>query len=109
MNDTTAKKPRKKFLRIPVFDPPPEARRWESPRERAAKLRARMFQFNRIYNAAYMVRYTQHGSPEYRAKQVKKFVAVLRRELENCGDPEALIFAVADAITSFSSGMPWEG
>lgn len=113
MDDTTAKKPRKKFLRIPVFEPPPEASpagRRETPRERAAKLRARMFAFNAIYNAAYMVRYTQHGRPDYRADQVKKFLRVLERELQNCEDPEALIFAIADALTSFpGGGTPWEG
>jgi hypothetical protein len=72
-------------------------------------MRARMFQFSEVYNAAWMVRYAQHGMPEYRAKQVEKFAEVLRRELANCRDPEALLFAVADALTSFPSGTPWEG
>jgi hypothetical protein len=89
--------------------PPEGGGRWESPRARAAKLRLRMAQFSRIYNAAYMVRYAQHGRPERRLEYVQKFVAVLEREIQRCEDPEALIFAVADALTAFPTGLPWEG
>lgn len=89
---------------------PPEETgvKWESARTRAAKLRARMLQFNRVYNAAWRVRYFQHGAPAARAEAVEKFVAVIQRELRNCKDPEALIFAIADALSAFPRGAPWE-
>lgn len=76
---------------------------------RAVKLRARMSKFSEIYHAAWMVRYTQHSIPEVRQAKVEKFMHALRSAMENCRDPEALMFAVADAITSFPYGVPWEG
>lgn len=83
--------------------------RFESRRERALALRNRMAGFSIIYNAAWHVRNSQHGDKERRDLNAKRFAAVLERELENCKDPEALIFAVADSLTSFNSELPWEG
>jgi hypothetical protein len=80
----------------------------ESPKMRAVKLRARMLQFNGIYNAAWFVRMAEHGAPDYRAEKVARFLNALKRELENCRDPEALIFAIADSLTAFPRGLPWE-
>ena len=113
--------PRKNVIQIPRQEAfpgtfpgtfPGEARgmkKYESPHTRAVKLRARMAQFTEIYEAAWMVRHAQHGKPEYRQKKVEKFMSVLKVEMENCRDPEALMFAVADAITAFPYGVPWEG
>ena len=106
--NTPLKKPRKNFL-LQHLLPEKEGGVYESSRVRSAKLRARMMRFNKIYNAAWMVRHAQHGTPEQREAKVREFINVLRRELEKCRDPEALIFAVADSITAFPHGLPWEG
>ncbi len=87
----------------------PDAGRYESPRVRAVKLRARMLQYHSIYNAAWNVRSAQHGRCEYRTEKIEKFVEILRSELARCEDPEALIYAVADALTAYPRGLPWEG
>lgn len=76
---------------------------------RAVKLRARMSKFSAIYQAAWMVRYTQHSNPEVRQAKVEMFMRTLRSAMEKCRDQEALMFAVADALTSFPYGVPWEG
>ena len=81
----------------------------ESPRVRAVRLRTRMLQFHTIYNAAWSVRASQHGAPDYRSRKVALFVDALRKELEDCKDEEALIFAIADSLTAFPRGAPWEG
>lgn len=80
----------------------------ESARVRAEKLRARMLQFRDVYNGAYFVRMAQHGAPEYRREKVAAFTATLRRVLTNCRDEEALIYAVADALTAYPRGLPWD-
>ena len=89
-----------------VLDPHEEHR--ESSRARAIKLRARMLQFHNIYGAAWHVRASQHGAPDYRRRKVENFMVELRRALEHCGDDEALIFAIADSLTAFPHGLPWE-
>lgn len=81
----------------------------ESSRVRVLKLRARMSEFTAIYQAAWMVRYTQHAKPVVRQATAEAFMRTLKMEMKNCRDPEALIFAVADAITAFPYGLPWEG
>ncbi len=111
--DTNARKARKnirqfKFWIVAGPEPDDEGSGYESPRTRAAKLRARMLQFHRIYNAAWMVRYAQFGRADYRQEKIDKFVAVLKKELEQCDDTEALIYAVADALTAYPRGCPWE-
>ncbi len=82
--------------------------RWNA-RRRAAELRARMAGFCDIYNAAWMVRYFQHGDSARREKAARDLCQVLANELTKCTDPEALIFAVADSITCSPHGLPWEG
>lgn len=74
----------------------------------AAKLRARMFAFSDIYNAAWMVRYYQLGGDLVRQQAIEKFCAALLHELETTKDREALIYAVADSITCSPHGLPWE-
>lgn len=80
----------------------------ESPHVRAVKLRARMLFFHDLYNSAWFVRMAQHGAVEFRRQKVQNFAAVLRRELEHCKDEEALIYAVADALTAYPRGLPWD-
>lgn len=80
----------------------------ESSRVRAEKLRARMLVFRDIYNTAYFVRMAQHGAPDYRREKVETFTATLRRTLEHCSDEEALIYAIADALTAYPHGLPWD-
>ncbi len=72
-------------------------------------MRGRMLKFDEVYNAAWMLRSAQHGSEENKTEQVHKFIAVLRSAIDKGDDPEALIFAVAEAITAFPYGVPWEG
>lgn len=90
----------------PLDDP---SRQFVSRRERAARLRARMAQFSTIYNAGYMVRDAMHGPDERRQDYAWRFLAVLQNEVKTCHDAEALIYAVADAITASPHGVPWEG
>ena len=80
----------------------------ESSTMRAARLRARMARFKAIYNAAWFVRAAQHGAPANLQKKIKRLMNALRRELENCQDDEALLYAIADALTA-DSRLPWEG
>lgn len=80
----------------------------ESPGVRAKRLRARMLQFNELYNLAWHVRAAQHGREGFRLDKVDEFAKVLLRELQNCKDPEALLYAVADALTAYPRGLPWE-
>lgn len=107
--DTTKKKTRKN---IPILAahllPEEEGGLYESSRVRSAKLRARMLQFHKIYNAAWHVRYAQHGSQDYRDRHIAHFVYVLKSALKNCEDPEALLYAIADALTAYPRGLPWE-
>ena len=72
-------------------------------------MRARMLKFDEIYNAAWMLRSAQHGSEDNKNERVQKLIAVLKGAIEKGDDPEALIFAVADSMTAFPYGVPWEG
>lgn len=85
------------------------AGRYVSRRERAAVLHLRMQEFSEIYHAAWHVRATQFGSGELHQEKIGAFIGVLKQELTNCQDPEALIFAVAEALTAFPYNLPWEG
>ena len=80
----------------------------ESASVRAARLRKRMHRFQTLYNAAWFVRAAQHGSPPRLQEKIAYMMSVLRRELENCQDDEALLYAIADALTA-DSRLPWEG
>lgn len=77
-------------------------------KSRAIELQQRMKAFGGIYNAAWLVRDSWHGSALRRRERVWKFANVLARELQQCRDCEALIYAVADALTSSPNGVPWE-
>lgn len=93
--------------------PPPEvlnllSGRGVSSRARVAALRERMFRFSAIYNAAYMVRHSQYRSDSVRQESMRRFVVALVQEMRHCRDFEALMYAVADSLTSNPLGVPWE-
>jgi hypothetical protein len=80
------------------------------PRQRAAALRERMARFRKVYNAAWFVRNASASfNPQYRQDKATLFWNAVLHELKDCDDQEALVYAVADAITAFPRGMPWEG
>lgn len=79
-----------------------------SPRQRAAQLRERMMKFSSIYNAAWMVRNYQHTAAKPLEKAINDFCIVLARELDQATDKEALLYAVAESLTSSPYGVPWE-
>jgi hypothetical protein len=88
---------------------PLEARpRFVNRRQRAAELERRMLVFAAVYNAACLLRNSWHGSPVRRAECAKRFADVLAHELHDCGDHEALLYAVADALYCSPLGVPWE-
>jgi len=82
--------------------------RWRNRRERAAELRERMAVFAAIYNAGWLVRDSYFGSRQLNDQRILQFVAVLISELRDCRDAEALMFAVADALTASKHGVPWD-
>lgn len=84
------------------------ASRFINKRERAAELQARMLKFSAIYNAGCLLRHAWHGSVGRREECVRAFADALSRELQQAGDAEALIYAVADSLYSSPLGVPWE-
>jgi hypothetical protein len=99
---------------LALLPPPPPglpralSGRGASKRARAAALRERMFRFSAIYNAAYMVRHTQYLNDAAREESMRHFVVTLAKEMRHCNDFEALMYAVADSLTSNPLGLPWE-
>lgn len=83
--------------------------RWMSRRERAAQVRERMQRFSAIYNAGWLMRDTYFGPAQRREQYAVRFIAVLLQEMRSTRDYEALLYAVADALTCSSLGVPWEG
>lgn len=81
---------------------------WRPRRERAAELQARMLKNSRIYNAAYMVRHRYFMRDANRQASVDQFIAVVLEELSKTADPEACLFAIADALYCSPHGVPWE-
>jgi DNA-binding transcriptional regulator YiaG len=77
-------------------------------RGRVRQLQERMSVFSSIYNAVWLVRHSWYGPAMQRQEYVWQFVNVLARELQDCHDYEALIYAVADALTCSPHGVPWE-
>jgi transcriptional regulator with XRE-family HTH domain len=77
-------------------------------RGRVRQLQERMSVFSSIYNGAWLVRDSWYGPAMRRQECVWRFVNVLARELQDCHDYEALIYAVADALTCSPHGVPWE-
>lgn len=73
------------------------------------ELRARMRAFTKIYNSAWHVRAAYFAPVEQRAKKVAQFCEILKTEIEQASDKEALLFAVVDALICYPHGLPWEG
>jgi hypothetical protein len=78
-------------------------------RQYAVRLRDRMKQHRAIYNAAWFVRHSEATAQEYREEKMREFWQTCMTEFQNCGDIEAFTYAVADALTCYRYGFPWEG
>lgn len=76
---------------------------------RAVSLKQRMLSNRAIYNAAWFVRFAENGSKEYREEMMRKFWEVCLHEYQHCTDIESLTYAVADSLTLYRNGFPWEG
>jgi len=80
-----------------------------SGRQSAVQLRDRMKNFKAIYSAAWFVRHAEVKDQDYREQKMREFWNACRKELDGCEDIEAFTYAVADALTCYRSGFPWEG
>ena len=78
-------------------------------RSYAVRMRARMKRFKSVYNAAWFVRHAEATEPDYREKKMREFWQACIKELDGCKDIEAFTYAVADALTCYRYGFPWEG
>lgn len=78
-------------------------------RQSAVQLRDRMKNFKGIYAAAWFVRHAEVKGPAYRERKMREFWDACRKELDGCKDIEAFTYVVADALTCYRSGLPWEG
>ena len=78
-------------------------------RQYAVRIRDRMRRFAKIYNAAWFVRHVESSQQAYRDQKMHDFWRVCMQELNDCKDIEAFTYAVADALTSYRYGFPWEG
>lgn len=90
---------------------PEKRERWRANRGRAymLRLRDRMKKFHSIYNKAWFVRHAEMQEREYREQKMREFWDACQKELADCKDLEAFTYAVADALTSYRYGFPWEG
>ncbi len=86
-----------------------EAARSRRGRQYAVRMRDRMKRFRSIYNAAWYVRHAENQEPIYREQKMREFWDACRKELDGCRDIEAFTYAVADALTCYRMGYPWEG
>lgn len=86
-----------------------ELARRRQGRQYAIKLRDRMKKFKSVYNAAWFVRHAESAQREYMEKKMREFWSASLKELENCKDIEAFTYAVADSLTAYRHGFPWEG
>jgi len=77
-------------------------------RAQSAQLRERMETFVAIYNAAWALRHSWHGSALRRQEYAWRFANVLARELRKTLDFEALLYAIADSLYASPMGVPWE-
>lgn len=75
----------------------------------AVRMRDRMNRFKSVYNAAWFVRHAEASDKAYRVEKMREFWSVCAKELEHCKDIEAFTYAVADALTCYRFGFPWEG
>lgn len=78
-------------------------------RQYAVRLKDRMKKFHSIYNAAWFVRHAEAGETSYRKEKMRAFWQTVADELNGCKDIEALTYAVADALSCYRYGFPWEG
>lgn len=78
-------------------------------RQYAVRLRDRMKQHRAVYNAAWFVRHSEATAQEYREEKMHEFWQTCMAEFRNCSDIEAFTYAVADALTCYRYGFPWEG
>ena len=85
-----------------------EPRRFVSRRQRAMELEARMLKLSSIYNAAALLRDSWHGPAARRMHCAKQWAEVVAQELQRGSDPEAAVYAVADALYCSPLGVPWE-
>ncbi len=76
--------------------------------DRMLRLQARMQVFSSVYNAAWHVRDAWHGSAMRRQENVWLLLNAFLRELRGCQDFEALLYAVAHALTLSPLGVPWK-
>lgn len=96
---------------LPEQVEPEQRQRWRANRGRAyaLRLRDRMKKFGAVYHNAWFVRHAEMQEREYREEKMRAFWAACSKELEGCKDIEAFTYAVADALTSYRYGFPWEG
>lgn len=78
-------------------------------RQHALRLRDRMKRFRSVYNKAWFVRHAEMQERHYREQKMHEFWEACQKELADCKDIEAFTYAVADALTSYRYGFPWEG
>lgn len=77
-------------------------------RGRVLHMQARMQAFSSVYNAAWHVRNSWFGPTMRQQESVWRLVNEMVRELRNCADFEALLYALADALTLSPQGVPWK-
>lgn len=78
-------------------------------RERAAALEQRMLRFSGVYNAAALLRDSWHGAEARREECARGLASAVLVALQAPGvDAEAVLYAVADALTASPLGTPWE-
>lgn len=82
--------------------------RFRSRRERANELKERMAAFSRIYNAGWMLRDSYFGPDARRLDMAERLLRTFAEELKHSEDFEACLYALADAVTCGSHGVPWE-
>lgn len=75
----------------------------------AVRLRDRMKKYQAVYNAAWFIRHAESTERHYREQKMRAFWNVCVKEFEHCNDIEAFTYAVADALTCYRFGFPWEG
>ena len=95
---------------LPEQETPEQKQRLRTAQGRTFKLRlrARMKQFQSVYNKGWFVRHSEFQERQYREKMMREFWAACQEELQGCSDIEAFTYAVADALTAYRYGVPWE-
>jgi hypothetical protein len=103
--------------RSPLLDPNAPlpavdlSHRFRSRRERAAELREKMARHSAIFNGAWLLRDSFFSSDARRQQMAEALIRTFAQELKGCADAadaEACLYALADAVTCGSHGVPWE-